>query len=145
MHERLTSGLQTCPLFLLVNRSISSCCRFDPSNKAVSTQPIFVSVPLQDSRCKKAILYRTSLLYAAAAAAYKIERHLTKKLPFILSDNFSNMPFLSNNEISNLSRTAFYFKIYFKVFLFIRRLQIFIIERDEIIESMLNSINEIYI
>lgn len=52
----------------------------------MSTRPIFVSVPLQDSPCKKAILCRTSgHLYAALYAAYRATPDEKKDL----QDNFS--------------------------------------------------------
>lgn len=52
----------------------------------MSTRPIFVSVPLQDSPCKKAILCRTSgHLYAALYAAYRATPDEKKDF----QDNFS--------------------------------------------------------
>lgn len=52
----------------------------------MSTRPIFVSVPLQDSPCKKVILCRTSdHLYAALYAAYRATPDEKKDL----QDNFS--------------------------------------------------------
>ena len=52
----------------------------------MSTRPIFVSVPLQDSPCKKAILCRTSgHLYSALYAAYRATPDEKKDL----QDNFS--------------------------------------------------------